>query len=338
MKHGANIYKYAKKLQCKTNEIIDFSSNINSYHPNITITPTKNMLVKYADTNYSKLKKTISNKYEIKTSQIALYNGATSAIFELVKSLKEKTVYLYAPLYGEYEKACTESNKKIFKINRFDSLNTKPKKNSIVIFVNPSTPDGKYYDLEKLFGMWEKRNCTVILDESFLEFEDLKSFRDKINSYKKLYIIQSFSKFYSCAGVRIGAIFSNTKNIKKLKTPIWNLSSFDVEFLTDRLNDKIFTKRSKKLHKTHKKELLKILQNSKLFDEIYESDSNFFLTKSTKAKEIFNYLLKEKILVRTCESFDFLDDAYLRFGVKDRYMHDKLKKGFNALTKYFRNK
>ena len=117
MKHGANIYKYAKKLQCKTNEIIDFSSNINSYHPNITITPTKNMLVKYADTNYSKLKKTISNKYEIKTSQIALYNGATSAIFELVKSLKEKTVYLYAPLYGEYEKACTESNKKIFKIN-----------------------------------------------------------------------------------------------------------------------------------------------------------------------------------------------------------------------------
>ena len=82
----------------------------------------------------------------------------------------------------------------------------------------------------------------------------------------------------------------------------------------------------------HKKELLEILENSKLFDKIYESDSNFFLTKSTKAKKIFKYLLKEKILVRTCGSFDFLDDSYLRFGVKNSYLHNKLKKAFNELT------
>ena len=329
MKHGANIYKYAKELSCKTDEIIDFSSNINSYHPNITITPTNTMLVKYADTSYSFLKESIKNKYKIKSSQIALYNGATSAIFELIKSLKEKRVYLYAPLYGEYEKASTEANKKIIKINRFKNIDKKPKKGSIVIFVNPSTPDGKYYDLKKLLGMWKEQECTIVLDESFLEFEDLKSFRDEINTYKKLYIIQSFSKFNSCAGVRIGAIFSHKKNIKKLKTPIWNLSSFDVEFLRDRLDDVSFVKRSKKLHKMHKKELLEILENSKLFDKIYESDSNFFLTKSAKAKEIFKKLLKYKILVRTCGSFDFLNDSYLRFGVKDTYLHDKLKKSLN---------
>jgi len=323
MKHGANIYKYAKKIDCQADEIIDFSSNINSYHPKINLTITNNMLVKYADSNYTDLKGVISKKYQIKKSQMALYNGATSAIFELLRNLDSKRVYLYAPLYGEYEKAIGK-NTKIIKINRFKNIYKKVKKGSTVIFVNPSTPDGKFYDLEQLFGMWKKQNCKILIDESFLEFQSHKSLINQISTYNKIWIIKSFTKFYSCPGVRIGAIFSNKKNIKSLKTPLWNLSSFDTEFLSSRLQDLDFEKRSKKLHKVHKAELLKTLKNSKLFDEIYESDSNFILTKSKEAKEIFKHLLKEKILVRTCESFDFLSDEYLRFAVKDSYSHDKL--------------
>ncbi len=121
MKHGANIYKYASQIGCKAEEIIDFSSNINSYHPNIYITPTNNMLVKYPDANYNSLKSSIAKKYDVKKSQIALYNGATSAIFELFKTFKKRRVYLYAPLYGEYEKAVQDKSK-IIKINRFKNL------------------------------------------------------------------------------------------------------------------------------------------------------------------------------------------------------------------------
>ena len=228
MKHGANIYKYAKKLGCCSDEIIDFSSNINFYTPKIANKPTNNELATYADTNYTKLKKAIAKNYKIKSSQMALFNGATSAIFELLNSLKQTRIYLYAPLYGEYEKAT--KNKQIIKINRFDNLYKRPKANSIVVFVNPSTPDGRYYDLTQLFEIWKEQNCTIICDESFLAFENLKSLRNQIKIYKKLYIIQSFSKFYSCGGVRIGAIFSHKSNIKKLKTPLWNLTSFDAKF------------------------------------------------------------------------------------------------------------
>ncbi len=323
MRHGANIYKYAKKLECKSNKIIDFSSNINFYNPKTNIKLTNSLLVKYPNTNYPKLKKAISKNYDIKTSQIALFNGATTAIVELIKSLKQKRVYLYAPLYGEYEKAA--KNKKIIKINRFKNIYKKPKQNSIVIFVNPSTPDGKYYNLDKLFGMWKKKNCTIICDESFLEFESLKSLRDQIKTYKKLYILQSFSKFYGCAGVRIGAVFSDKTNIKKLKTPLWNISAFDALFLKLRLKDKHFKKLSKQLHKKQKQQLYKILKKSNLFDKIYKSDTNFMLTKSKKAKKIFNHLLKHKILTRDCASFDFLSSHYLRFGVKNTNKHNKLK-------------
>ena len=331
MKHGANIYKYASQIGCKAEEIIDFSSNINSYHPRVTITPTNNMLVKYTDTNYTILKDTISKKYQIKKSQIALYNGATSAIYELFKTLKEKRVYLYAPLYGEYEKAI-DAKKKIIKINRFKNIYQIPKKGSIVVFVNPSTPDASYYDLTKLFSIWNKQNCTVVLDESFLEFQNLKSLRNQINSYKKLYIIQSFTKFYACGGVRIGAIFSNKCNIKKFKTPMWHLSSFDAEFLNQRLQNEGFDKLSRELHKRHKKELLSILKGSKIFSKIFKSDSNFVLVKSEKSEAIFEHLLCHKILVRTCGSFDFLTNKHLRFAVKDSNAHNKLTKALKSFS------
>ena len=318
MKHGANIYKYAKKLKCKDDEIIDFSSNINLYQKNDTT------ITRYADASYMKLKKTISKNYSIKPSQIALYNGASAAIFELIKSLKQKRIYLYAPLYGEYEKA--SNGKKIIKINRFKNLYKKPKKDSIVVFVNPSTPDAKYYDLDKLFNIWIKQNSTIILDESFLEFEELKSARSMIKSYKKLYIIQSFSKFYACAGIRIGAVFSCKKNIQKLQIPLWNLSSFDVKFLTKRLKDKGFKKKTLKLHKKRKKELYEILKKSKKFSKIYKSDANFFLVKQKLGKNIFQHLIKHKILVRKCDNFDYLNHQYLRFAIKNTKSHEKLKR------------
>jgi len=332
MKHGAGIYKMAKKLDCESSEIIDFSSNINSYNANITLTVTKEMLARYADSSYSDLKRVIAKKYEIKKKQMVLYNGATSAIFELIKSLKEKEIYLYAPLYGEYEKAAKLSDKNIHKINRFKNLHKIPKYDSTVVFVNPSTPDGKHYDLASLFKLWKQQNCTIILDESFLEFQNLKSLRNQINSYKKLYIIQSFTKFYACAGVRVGAIFSHKRNIKKLKTPLWNLSSFDVAYLTKKLQDTKFSNKSKTTHKKMKKELLELLKKSKLFSKIYKSDSNFILTKSQHAKKIFKHLYKNKILVRTCGSFDFLSDNYLRFAVKDTNSHKTLTKVLNELT------
>ena len=328
MKHGANIYKYASQLKCKPKEIADFSSNINSYQPDVNIKVTNSMLVKYASTSYEKLHNAIKQRYNLKKSQIKLYNGASSAIFALLNHLKEKKVYLYAPLYGEYEEASKESRKKIIKIDRRKNLFQKPKKSSIVIFVNPSTPDGKYYDLKKLFKIWREQKSVVILDESFLEFESLKSFRDEILSYEKLYIIQSFSKFYSCAGVRIGAIFSNKENISNLKTPLWNISSFDAKFLEKRILDKKFNLKSKKKHLKNKKKLYKILKKSGLFDKIYKTDSNFIMTKSNNANELFKHLLKDKILVRKCESFDFLDERYIRFGVKEKKLHKRLQRSF----------
>ena len=332
MLHGANIYKYAKELGCKVDEIVDFSSNINCYQADCKLHISNETITKYADTNYTKLKDTIAKEYKIDAKEIALYNGATSAISALMQKIKSNTIYLYAPLYGEYQKAALQNEKKIYKINRFEDINAKVEKKSIVVFVNPSTPDGKYYELDKLFLKWKKKRCSIILDESFLEFELHKSLRKEIKEYKKLYIIQSFSKFYSCAGVRIGAIFANKKSIKKLTPPLWNISSFDAKFLQNRLNDTEFKQKTLQIHKEQKEELKNILIKSNIFDKIVQSDANFILVHTPNAIKLFKYLLSHKILVRTGGSFDFLSNEWLRFAVKDRKSHKKLELVFKSFN------
>ncbi len=332
MKHGANIYKYAKKLNCTPEEIYDFSSNINLYQPTQTLTLDSSTVSRYAESSYSALKNVIAQNYDIDTKEIALYNGATAAIFALIASLKRKDVFLYAPLFGEYEKACKSAKKNIYKINRITDEESLPTEDSVVVFVNPSTPEGAYTELDTLLEMWMEKECVIILDESFLEFEALPSQREKIKSYKKLYIVQSFSKFYSCGGVRVGAIFAHKKSIKKLPQPLWNLSSFDDTFLQQRLSDEDFKVETRELHKKQKKELINILEQSRLFEEIVESDANFILTYSEKGKKIFKHLLAHKILLRTCGSFDYLNNNWLRFAVKDEEAHNRLKEALLAFA------
>ena len=332
MTHGADIYTYAKLAKCEPDELVDFSSNINLYQPQYNASFDNATLTRYAQSSYDSLKEIIAKNYKINSEQIALYNGATAAIYELFTQLKPKKVYLYAPLYGEYEKAAFQAKKFVSKINRLEDIQNPPSKNSIVVFVNPSTPEGDYHDIKELFKIWMKKKCTIILDESFLEFEQLASLRDEINNYKKLYIVQSFSKFYACAGVRVGAVFAHKKSIEKLSKKLWNLSSLDVSFLENRLQDEAFKERTQALHKQQKQELYTILEESKLFGEIVESQTNFVLVYSSQGKKIFEYLLQRKILVRTCESFDYLSENWLRFAVKDTQSQAKLKEALLAFA------
>ena len=332
MSHGGDIYLAAKLAKCSPADIIDFSSNINPTRPHIDLNIQYDDFVAYADSSYSQLKDTLAEKYALWREQIGLFNGASSAIFALFEQLDFSEVTLYAPIYGEYKKAAEKLNKKINLINRFAQTWEKPMANSLVIFVNPSTPDGSYYDLDKLLQEWAQLNCTVIIDESFIEFSDKASFRQKIKENKKLFIIQSFTKFYACAGLRVGAVFSHEENIKRLHTPIWHLSSIDVKLLSRLLGDNGHKKRSLDNLNALTLRLEKILNASKLFDEVFASSANYVLVKTPQALSLQEQLLGHKILVRNCLNFDFLGKDYLRFAVKDELALDALQKALNALS------
>jgi len=273
--HGGGIEIFSKELDCKVSDVIDLSSNINFIKPKIKI-DFNNLDISFYP-SYDDIYRKIAKLYKVKTSQMELFNGGSSAIFTLFDTLDLKHCTIYSPAYLEYKKASEAFNYKLHHINRYEDIYQKVKQNSLVVFVNPSTPDGKYYDdkvLKRLFKIWEKANATVLVDESFLQFTNGTSVIKYLKTYKKLYILKSMTKIYSSAGIRVGTLLSNKKNILQLKQnqPMWKLSQFDITYLQEALNDKKFIDKSFKINTKAKEYLEKILNHSLLFKKVFKSD------------------------------------------------------------------
>ena len=331
--HGGQIEKFAFDLGCSVSEIIDLSSNINFVKPQININFNTLDISSYP--TYDKLYEKIASNYGVQTSQIELFNGGSSAIFTLFRHLALETCTIYSPAYLEYKKASLNFGYELNTINRFENINKNVKENSLVIFVNPSTPDGKYYDLEELMQTWIEKSCTILIDESFLDFCDKPSAIKYLETYDKLYILKSMTKFYSSAGIRVGTIVSTKENIKKLKEfePMWKLSQFDSHYLQAALEDKLFKSISKAINIKNKIELENILKNSTLVEEIFESSANYLLIKlkNLSAKEFQELLKPYKIMVRDCSNFDYLNEKFVRIAVKSSSANEILQKALNQI-------
>ena len=331
--HGGQIEKFAFDLGCDVSEIIDLSSNINFVKPQININFNTLDISSYP--TYDKLYEKIASNYGVQTSQIELFNGGSSAIFTLFRHLALETCTIYSPAYLEYKKAALNFGYELNTINRFENINENIKKNSLVIFVNPSTPDGKYYELEELMQTWIEKSCTILIDESFLDFCDKASAIKYLETYDKLYILKSMTKFYSSAGIRVGTIVSTKENIEKLKRfePMWKLSQFDSNYLQAALDDKLFKNISKAINIKNKIELENILKNSTLVEEIFESSANYLLIKlkNLSAKEFQELLKPYKIMVRDCSNFDYLNEKFVRIAVKSSSANEILQKALNQI-------
>jgi threonine-phosphate decarboxylase len=331
--HGGQIEKFAFDLGCTVSEIIDLSSNINFVKPQINIDFNKLDISSYP--TYDKLYDKIAKNYGGESSEIELFKGGSSAIFTLFKHLDLKSCTIYSPAYLEYKKASLNFGYELETINRFDDINACVKEGSLVIFVNPSTPDGKYYDLEELMNSWIEKSCTILVDESFLDFCDKPSAIKYLKSYDKLYILKSMTKFYSSAGIRVGTIVSTKENIEKLKRfePMWKLSQFDSNYLQSALDDKLFKSISKAINIKNKIELENILKSSILVEEILESSANYLLIKlhTLNAKEFQEKLKPYKIMVRDCSNFDYLDERFVRIAVKSSSANEILQKALKEI-------
>ena len=319
--HGGDIKAFATSIGCDISDVIDLSSNINFIKPDISL--DMNSISINAYPTYDELYNILSTHFDIDTNELELFNGGSSAIFALINHLPQQNCYIYSPAYLEYKKAAFEANKNVELINRFIELDYDIEPNSLVVFVNPSTPDGSLYEMETLLEYWHSKNCTVILDESFLEFTSVPSMSQYIAKYHNLYILKSMTKFYSCAGVRIGCVLSNESNISQLKQkePLWKLSQFDSTYMQALLKDKTFRKISLAVNAKAKADLELIIEEfPSLFEQLLPSMANFVLVrlKTMTNVEFQEKLVSHKIMIRDCSNFDFLSDEYVRIAVKSQ--------------------
>ncbi|MDD1619167.1 MAG: aminotransferase class I/II-fold pyridoxal phosphate-dependent enzyme, partial [Methylococcaceae bacterium] len=156
MKHGGNIYRFAEHLGCLPEQVLDFSANINPKQAVDLGCLQQLQIGPYADPDYSLLKQAIRRRYWYPANaDIEVFNGASAAIFALLRRLQPKDLVLYTPLYGEYAHIARQLGCKLYNINRFSQLMADIPKHSTVIFVNPSTPDGQLYDMPDLLALWQ---------------------------------------------------------------------------------------------------------------------------------------------------------------------------------------
>jgi len=334
-KHGGDIESFALNIGCDMDEVIDLSSNINFVKPDTNIDLNTITLNSYP--KYEKLYSSIANHFEVDSSNIELYNGGSSAIFALMNYFFNTNCYIYSPAYIEYKKSALSCNKNVELINRFVELKKDILPNSLVIFVNPSTPDGTLYDMEELLLFWQSKNATILIDESFLEFSMADSCTKYINKYEKLYILKSMTKFHSCAGVRIGCVISNKANIEALKQnePLWKISQLDSLYMQSILKDERFRKISLAVNANSKAYLEQTIKEfSDFFDLVSPSNANFVLVrlKTMKANEFQDKLKPYKIMIRDCSNFDFLDDEYIRIAVKSQKDMEKFKEAVKNIV------
>jgi len=333
-KHGGDVKGFALEVGCELSEVVDLSSNINFISPDKNIDFNTINISSYP--TYDELYKNISDLYKINDTQLELFNGASSAIFSLFRFFDTKLCYIYSPAYLEYKKAAMTFDYQVELVNRFVDLDKEIEENSLVIFVNPSTPDGSFYDIDAFLSKWMAKNCTILIDESFIEFSMQKSCIEYIKKYDKLFILKSLTKFYACAGVRIGSVLSSEKNIKAIKKlePMWKISEFDMNHINHILQDKKFPQISKTINITNKEYLIKILKEFKYTHHIFDSSANFILVQlKTINTQQFQKLLKPyNIMIRDCSNFDFLDDSYVRIAVKSMGDFEIFKKALDSIT------
>jgi threonine-phosphate decarboxylase len=339
MQHGGNIYAFARQSGCLPEQVVDFSANINPQQAVDLQSLLSVSLTPYADPHYGLLKQAIIQRYPIPdTADIEVFNGASAAIFALLRYLQPHNVVLYAPLYGEYQRLAEHLGCQIHIINRL--ANTvgcaqQIAKGSTVIFVNPSTPDGTLYDLSELLTQWQAADCHILIDESFLDFCTADSATAFIADYEKLYIIKSLSKFYGCAGIRVGFIAANADFIRDLKQlePAWKLSSLDMAYMQQALVNTGFITRTRQQTRINRELLRQTLLDSGLFAEIYPSHANFLLARLPEDQDGYqlqNLLAPARLLIRVCDNFVGLDKQHVRFAVKDKVAIAQLAQALTA--------
>lgn len=351
--HGGQVYGFAAEKQIAVTQIIDFSASINPISPQIDWLQlqqqAQNELIHYpqeygADSD-SSLIPLIAERFQIKASAITLSTGISNAIWQFFNNLaaeEQQQTYLFTPIYSEYQTAAKRFSKKVIEIATPVEtwLQTSPHiaKNSVIVLVNPNTPQGKFIQpqtVQLLLKLAQQHQAWLLIDESFLPFVSLSSelsARQWLDDYSKLVILQSLTKYYACPGVRIGAVFCNNPQIKRLLPQVWNLSTLDRLWLSQALQDREhITQTADWLQKT-KNVFIQRLQNIPCIKQVLASDCNFVLVEfSCTTKLVQNHLEHKNILIRDVTSFGFADN-FARIAIKSPTDNQQLLNCLHGFT------
>ena len=266
---------------------------------------------RYPDPYQRQLKEAISNIKGIAPEHIFIGNGSDEAIDLLFKTFCRPgidTAIQISPSYGMY-KVSADINEVIIHEVSLDS-NYQPVTETLVnhgfenvkllFLCSPNNPTGNLLDRKTLYQILDTFDGMVIIDEAYIDFSQEKSWIAELENYPNLVVLQTLSKAWGLANLRVGMLFASVELIQilnKIKLP-YNISGVAQELALQALSKT--EEKAQMVHEilTQRSFLLHELQSVPCVLLIYPTDANFILVKTTDADKIYTYLTDNQIVVR----------------------------------------
>ena len=297
---------------------------------------------RYPDPLQAALKEKISQIKGVPPKNIFLGNGSDEAIDLLFRVFCEPAVdnvIILPPTYGMYEVCAEVNNIKQKKVSLTENyqLNLEAIEDAIdahtkLIFVcSPNNPTGNSInrnDIEVLLNNFEG---LVIIDEAYINYAKQKTFISELTEYPNLVILQTFSKAWGLAGLRLGMAFAGLPIINylnKVKYP-YNINQSTQQLAIDALNGIDQVNAWVKTTVEQREWLNDKLAQLSFTEIIYPSDANFLLVKMKNAVAIYNYLMSKGIIVRDRSRVILCDDS-LRITIGTPNENEELITELNA--------
>lgn len=291
---------------------------------------------RYPDPYQSALKEEIAKIKEVRPTQIFLGNGSDEAIDLLYRAFcnpGKDNVILLPPTYGMYEVSANINDVEIRNVSltpefqlQTDKILAASNDHSKILFIcSPNNPSGNKMKREDILFLLEKFPGIVVVDEAYIDFSDEPSFTQELDRFPNLLVMQTFSKAWGLASLRLGMAFGSEELIRilnKIKPP-YNISGLTQETVLAAIQDKPKVNRMIQDILSERDFLQNQLEKLPFVQKIHPSHANFLLVQVPQANKVYDALIKEKIIVRNRSKVLLCEDC-LRITVGTRAENEAL--------------
>ncbi len=298
--------------------------------------PFNNGMNRYPDPMQWKVKESLARMKRVKPENIFLGNGSDEPIDLLMRIFCEPgmdNIITLPPTYGMYQVSADINNVEVRKVNLttdyqldVDGILAAVDKHSKILFIcSPNNPTGNSIDRDDIETLVQQFKGVVVIDEAYIDFSSEESCVDFIETYENVVILQTFSKAWGMANIRLGKAFSNTQIIdllNKVKPP------YNISELTQKAALLAFKHRAKVREAVatilrERSRLEDYIPRFDFVEEVYPSDANFILVKVTEPNKLYNFLAAKGIVVRN-RSTVTLCEGCLRLTIGQPQENDAL--------------
>lgn len=286
---------------------------------------------RYPDPLQRQLKEVISKSKEVNAENIFLGNGSDEAIdllFRIFCRPQIDNVVAIAPTYGMYE-VCANINdveyRKVrldeeYKLNPECLLSATDANTKLIFICSPNNPTGNAFSHDDIETVIKGFHGIVVLDEAYSDFSQQKPFRLQLAQFENLVVLNTLSKAWGAAAIRLGMAFAHKDIIQlfnKVKYP-YNVNNLTQEKALEIIADKQMYFQRLLAIKQERDLLIAAVEELPITIKVYPTDANFFLAKMVDADKIYDYLVKKGIIVRNRNRVEMCDNCLrITIGTKD---------------------